>query len=74
MEVTFPDGTQVRASSLAERDEQGGGRDFGLYMDARWEPIWPAEIIDWPDFGLPADDARAAAQIQEAFSRARAVR
>ncbi len=71
MEVTFPDGTQVRAASIAERDEQGNGRDFGLYLDPRWDPTWPAEIVDWPDFGLPADDARTAAQIREAFSRAR---
>jgi protein-tyrosine phosphatase len=30
-----------------------------------------AEIIDWPDFGLPPDGARAAAQIRGAFSRAK---
>ena len=70
VDVTFPDGTHVRASALVERDEQGSGRDFGLYMDPRWNPTWPGEIIDWPDFGLPADDARAAAQIRDAFSRA----
>jgi hypothetical protein len=70
VEVTFPDGTHVRASALVERDEQCSGRDFGLYMDRRWNPTWPAEIIDWPDLGLPADDARAAAQIRDAFSRA----
>ena len=71
MEVVFPDGTRVRASSIAERDERSSDRDFGLYMDRRWEPTWPAEIIDWPDFGLPADTTRAAAQIRAAFSRAR---
>ena len=71
MEVLFPDGTRVRASALAERDEQLSGRDFGLYMDPRWNPTWPAELIDWPDFGLPPDGARAAAQIRAAFSRAK---
>src|SRR4051794_18331496 len=40
-------------------------------MDERWAPTWPAEIIDWPDFGLPPDGAQAAAQIREAFARAR---
>ena len=71
MEVRFPDGTKVRASSIAERDERGDGRDFGLYLDPRWNPTWPAEVVDWPDFGLPTDGARAAAQIRDAFSRAR---
>lgn len=71
MEVTFPDGTRVRASSIVEREEDDPSRGFGLYMDRRWEPTWPAEIIEWVDFGLPSDAARAAAQIQDAFSRAR---
>jgi hypothetical protein len=71
MDVVFPDGTKVRASSLAERDEHAPGRDFGLYLDPRWEPAWPAEIGDWPDFGVPADAARAAAQIRDAFTRAK---
>jgi len=71
VEVIFPDGTRVRASSLFDRNEHLSGRDFGLYMDPRWNPTWPAEIIDWPDFGLPRDGARAAAQIRAAFSRAK---
>jgi hypothetical protein len=71
VEVVFPDGTTVRASSIFERDEDGSGRDFGLYMDPRWNPSWPAEVIDWPDFGVPADRRRAAAQIRSAFSRAK---
>ena len=71
MEVVFPDGTRVRASSLPDRDEHLSGRDFGLYLDPRWNPTWPAELIDWPDFGLPRDDARAASQIRAAFARAK---
>ena len=71
MDVIFPDGTRVRASPLADRDEHSAGRDFGLYMDPRWNRTWPAEIIDWPDFGLPPDGARAASQIRAAFSRAK---
>jgi hypothetical protein len=71
VEVTFPDGTQLRAASFFEREEDGNGRDFGLYMDPRWKPTWPAEIIDWPDFGLPIDRAHAVSQITAAFSRAR---
>jgi hypothetical protein len=71
VEVTLPDGTRLRASSIFERVEDDRGRDFGLYMDERWDPSWPAEMIDWADFGLPTDSARAAAQIQAAFLRAR---
>src|SRR3954451_16454765 len=71
MEVVFPDGTSVRASSIAERDDAAGRRDFGLYMDDRWAPTWPAQLIDWPDFGLPPDREQAAAQIRDAFVRAK---
>jgi hypothetical protein len=71
VEVVFPDGTRVRASSLLDRNEHLPGRDFGLYLDSRWQPTWPAELIDWPDFGLPPDGARAAAQIRAAFARAK---
>lgn len=71
MDVTFPDGTVIRASSIAERDDDDPSRDFGLYLDSRWAPTWPAEVIDWPDFGLPADPERAASQIEQAFARAR---
>jgi hypothetical protein len=46
VEVVFPDGTRVRAVPIAERGEHSSDRDFGLYMDARWDPTWPAEIID----------------------------
>ena len=72
MEVTFPDGTLVRASSLFDRSEHSSGRAFGLYLDPSWSPTWPSDVIDWPDFGLPADRARAAAQIEDAFARAKA--
>jgi hypothetical protein len=70
VQIIFPDGTRVRASSLLDRDEHVSERDFGLYMDPSWNPTWPAELIDWADFGLPRDGARAAAQIRAAFARA----
>ena len=72
MKIAFPDGTAVQALSLRDRKESNPQRDFGLYMDPRWEPTWPAELIEWEDFGLPADGERAAAQIRAAFERARA--
>jgi protein-tyrosine phosphatase len=62
----------VRASPLRERREDDPERDFGLYCDERWAPAWPAETIDWPDFGVPRNRDAAAAQIRSAFARAQA--
>jgi hypothetical protein len=72
VDVTFPDGTRVRASGLADRRADDDERDFGLYLDEAWAPTWPACVIDWPDFGTPRDRPRAAADIRAAFARARA--
>ncbi|HEX7103802.1 MAG TPA: protein-tyrosine phosphatase family protein [Nitrolancea sp.] len=71
MEVTFPDGTMVRACGLARRDDNRDWRSFGLYLDARWQPDWQAEVIDWVDFGLPREPDDAARAIRAAFNRAR---
>jgi hypothetical protein len=68
--VHFPDGTEITASPLCARSAESPDRDFGLYMDPQWAPTWPAELIDWPDFGLPSDPERATAQIRAAFERA----
>jgi protein-tyrosine phosphatase len=27
--------------------------DFGLYFDRCWEPPWPNEHVEWPDFSVP---------------------
>jgi hypothetical protein len=70
MEITFPDGTCVRASGIASRDANDGWRDFGLYCDAAWKPDWDAVTIDWPDFGIPAAPNTAASQIVAAFQQA----
>ena len=70
MRVVFPDGTAVRASPLAARGAEAC--DFGLYLDARWAPTWPAAVVEWEDFGVPRDPDAAATAIREAFARARA--
>jgi len=70
--VTFPDGTRVTASPLCTRREVDEHRDFGLYLDPAWAPTWQAELIDWPDFGLPSNPETAANEIISAFERARA--
>lgn len=43
---------------------------WGLYADECWRG-WPGVILDWPDFGLPADYTEAISGIAEAFARAR---
>jgi protein-tyrosine phosphatase len=72
VDVEFPDGTTVKALSIYERKEHDDERDFGLYMYEKWQPTWPAEVIPWPNFSVPADWDRAAEQIEAAFARARA--
>jgi len=69
--ISFPDGTCITASPLCARQEDSSDRDFGLYMDPKWAPTWNAELIDWPDLSLPADEERAADQIMAAFTRAK---
>ena len=71
MNVRFPDGTCITASPLGERNADNSDRDFGLYMDPAWAPSWNAELIDWPDFGLPVDAETAVDQIMAAFTRAK---
>lgn len=71
MIVTFPDGSRVRASPIADRRVDDPERSFGLYLDARWQPSWPADLIEWEDYGLPEDADSAARMIEAAFMRAR---
>jgi hypothetical protein len=73
-EVSFPDGVVVRGAAVTDRETNADWRDYGLYLDARWAPTWPATVLDWPDFGLPTSDADAIRAIEEAFDRARAGR
>lgn len=71
-EVRFPDGTIVRGCALADRDRNAGWRGRGLYLDTRWAPTWPAELVDWPDLGTPVHDRAATGAIVRAFDHARA--
>lgn len=70
MSVVFPDGTVVRGTGLDRREANASWRSFGLYLDARWQPTWPATVVEWEDFGLPHCPTRAARAIQDAFARA----
>jgi len=71
VDVRLPDGTVVRALSLSERKEKDPSRDYGLYFDSKWRPTWPADVVEWEDFGLPANSEVAAEQIRQAFLRAK---
>jgi len=61
----------VQAASLADRRANDPERAYGLYLDERWAPDWPADVVAWPDFGVPDEPDVAARQITEAFLRAR---
>lgn len=69
--VTFPDGTRVLASGWLQRTGSDGVPDFGVYLDPSWQPTWSAVMLDWPDFGVPADPVVADREIRAAFARAR---
>lgn len=73
-EVTLPDGTVVRGRGLRQPLPGGPPPAYGLYLARRrgWEPAWPADWIDWPDFRTPRDSEAAAAAIRHAYERARA--
>lgn len=68
--VQFPDGTTVEAVGIQERRPDKPGRDYGFYLDARWRPTWNADVIEWEDFGLPADAEATAKAIGKTFTRA----
>ncbi len=70
-DIHFPDGSLVRAAGLQERAVEAAWRGHGLYLDVRWAPTWPAEVLDWPDLGTPTDDRGAAAAIRRTHRLAR---
>lgn len=69
--LTFPNGVSVNASSMNNnRKADEPAPDFGLYLDWGWKPEWRAEVISWPDFGLPHNDEAAVDAIIEMYERA----
>lgn len=81
--IALPDGTLIRGRGRREPLPAGPLPDFGLYLGRppgrpsrvlhrpAWQPDWPAEWLDWPDFGTPRDDTLAAEGIERAYVRAR---
>jgi protein-tyrosine phosphatase len=72
--VVLPDGTEVTAVSFDARDPYARDRppDYGLYLDSRWQPPWPHDLLDWPDFGVPDDAAPVDTALRALLDRARA--
>ncbi|MGI9594561.1 MAG: protein-tyrosine phosphatase family protein [Acidimicrobiales bacterium] len=70
--VALPDGTTVWACSFpVDGYQRERPPDFGLYLDARWQPPWPHSHIEWPDFGLPADQDALVNSLAALLARAR---
>jgi hypothetical protein len=69
--VQFPDGTTVEALAIHARGVDKVDRDYGLYLDPRWQPTWSADVIDWADYGLPTHSDAPAEMICKAFDRAK---
>ena len=66
--LTLPGGIVVRAGGQLDQP-MAGQPDWGVYADPCWDG-WPGIVLDWPDFGLPANDASSMQAIVEAFARA----
>ena len=70
--VVMPNEIPVTAVSFDVADPYGRGQapDYGLYLDARWQPPWDHDHLDWPDFGLPLDPAELVAALRLLLDRA----
>jgi hypothetical protein len=71
--TTLPDGTLVRGRGRRAPMPPGPLPSYGLYLGRSkgWQPEWPADWIDWPDFRTPRDRPLAAKLIRSAYDRAR---
>lgn len=74
--VTLADGTTIGGVSFDAADpyrrDVDGEPAFGVYLDPKWQPPWPHTIVDWPDFGVPADRSQLATVLGDLLARARA--
>lgn len=73
--IRLPDGAWVRGRGLRNPTPEGPGPEYGLYLGsgklrARHPVGWPHEWIEWPDFMLPKDTARAVDLIRDLHARA----
>jgi hypothetical protein len=72
--VVLPDGTAVFAASFDALDLNSCADppDYGLYLDDRWQPPWPHDHVEWPDFGVPADASGLLTALRSLHDRSRA--
>jgi Protein-tyrosine phosphatase len=77
MEVVLPDRSRVLAQGRLDLVPTDRPRtpDFAFYLDERWRDdpavTWPFQLIDWEDFGVPADEPAAFRAIVDAHRRAK---
>jgi hypothetical protein len=71
--VVLPDGTRITAASFDPVAPYARTRDpdYGLYLDARWQPPWDHGHVDWPDFGAPVSAEALAEALSTLLVRAR---
>jgi protein-tyrosine phosphatase len=72
--VELPDGNRVAAASFPALDSYARDRqpDYGLYLDRRWQPPWPHDHFDWPDFGVPGDRTAILKALRSVLARVQA--
>lgn len=72
--VTLPNGVIVHCTAHQNANKINQKPDFGLYADSAWVRTckWRNEIINWPDFNLPANLDVALNQIEDAYKRCEA--
>lgn len=75
--MLFPGGVLVQAfglSGLVVSVEEDSFPDWALYLDERWRDQtidWTHCFVEWPDFGVPADEPGAFSAFEEAWRRAK---
>ncbi|TCO59212.1 protein-tyrosine phosphatase family protein [Actinocrispum wychmicini] len=75
--VRLPDGSWVRGRGLRNPTPAGPSPEYGLYLGSKkmrekYTIEWAHDWIEWPDFLLPRDSARALVLIRGLHERAKA--
>jgi hypothetical protein len=75
--IQLPDGSWVRGRGLRNPTPAGPEPEYGLYlgstkMQRKHSIAWPHDWIEWPDFLLPKDSARAIELIRQLHAKAQA--
>lgn len=72
--LTLPSGRRVRGRALRRPLPAGPDPQYGLYLLGRGTSAprvdWPADVLRWPDFGLPTDRLAADRLLRTLWQRA----